>query len=148
MPLSLAMRRFIVVGQRLIGGNHIGEFGVAALARILDRVKDGRHAGRIAVRGIRMPEVAAVDQADGLAVPDIVGEHQHLGIARHRIVGVELIFERAEAPRKRELRGGRKALIADDEHLVGVEGIADLRKIAVGERAQIDAQNFRAHARA
>ena len=53
-----------------------------------------------AVRRIGVPVIAAVDETDRFAVPDIIRKHEHFGIAVNCVMRIELVFERPKSAQK------------------------------------------------
>ena len=92
-----------------------------------------------------MPEITAVDEPNRFAVLDVVRQHQDFGIARHGVVSVQLVFERAEAARKGKLPRRRKVLISNRDHLISMKRVANAAKHVIRKGVEIDAQDFGAH---
>ena len=122
------------IRQRLVGGVHRGEQGVAALGRALLDVEDAAH---------RRLEVAAHVGVPALAIGArqvLVGMDDHqLGLAR-LVRRRRMHMQLAEQPAEGQVLVGRDVLVAEEDHEVLGQRAMDLVLLAVGERlAEIEA---------
>ena len=129
-----------LVVERVVGGAHVGELGVAALG-----VHDARGQQRILgrdrpERAVRVPQhVAEVEQAlaavagQRLVVLAEVGDVVHAGrqalVLRLGDVAAARVLDRAEVERERHLLLVGQLLVAEDEHGVLVHAGLDGRHV-------------------
>ena len=105
--------------ERVVDLVHVAEFGVAAPARIAHGIEHGAVAGLFVMRGVRMPEVAGIHDADGRAVgPNLIRQDQDVGIIRMRIGAAVLGFEWSELTGECRLLLRRQSLGADNDDRV------------------------------
>ena len=90
-------------------------------------------------------KIPAINQPHRLSAPDIVRKHQHFGIALDRVMRIELVFQRAEPARERNLCRGRDILIAYRNHFMRVKGTADFFKAFRAQAIEIDRCDFCTH---
>ena len=110
-----------VLGQVLVGEDHIRPHRVAADGRALHAAQDRAERRRFAPGGIRVPRVfvAVVGLIRGL-----VDAHE---ARMFRIAaGDGMVFQLAEAARKRHMLGARDVLIAQEQHPMFQQRRADL----------------------
>ncbi len=112
-------------GQRLVGGEHVGEIGIAARLRRrhLERMQHGGLGRHVDVGHVGMPHGLAVAEiADRLAVLDDVGDHVELRVllVERLAVGVRSgRIELAEIPAEGdELRVGERLPVEHDHEPV------------------------------
>ena len=127
--------------ERVAGRVHAREHRVAAVARDLDGAQDRAEGGALRVGVVGVPVVGAV-----AAGRDLV-EHVDLGIVVVlRLEGRDL--DRAEMPREGDVVRLRQVLVAEEEHEVGVERVAERFDGLVREGLrQIDAADLGADLR-
>ncbi len=131
--------------QRLVGGIHVGEHGVAALRRHRHRVQDGRHrrlgAERLVGMPHRRPDGAArlalvVEVGDDVQQREVVLAAVELGVA---LEGAELLGE-GDLLRLGEL------LVPEHEKLVTEKGLMHrLPGRRIERPGQVEADHLRRH---
>ena len=96
-----------------------------------------------------MPVAAGVGEADILAVPHLVGDEEDLGEFGVQEMAQDVEFERTEPAAEGHVLGGRQLLlVAEDEHGVAVEGVADRPELVLREVVgQIEADDLGAERR-
>ena len=137
--------RLHVVGQGLVGGGHVGPFGVAADLRYGDRLEDGVGGRPVDIGMVRVPVAAGVGDADVLAVHHLGREDQHFGLVLHLVLRVDVVLDLAEAPRERGLLRGIERLAAHRQHLVCVQRVAETQERGLVHGRGIDSGHLRAH---
>ena len=100
-----------LVGQAVVGGAHVGEQGVAACLRHLDRVEDGEFGRLFAPGHVVVPQVFVATELLGLLE---AGEFGELAVRGDERVELEL----AEAPREFDVLAGVDRLIAKEDDFV------------------------------
>ena len=127
--------RLDVFGQPLVGQHHVGPHRVAAHRRAFDAAQHAAEGRLLAPGGVGVPGVLVA--VVGL-VGRLVDAHQAgiLGVA----AGHRVVFEFAEVPREGHVLGARDVLVAEEQHPVLQQQLADLgdqRGIARGD-AEVD----------
>ena len=109
----------LIVGEPVVGRVHVGEQCVATRFGHLHRVEDGAHAGALAPRHIVMPRVLVT-----LHVERLLETHEFGGAG---VRGDERVnFEFSETSRESHVLFGGERLIAEEDHLVLVQGTTNI----------------------
>eukprot|EP00659_Diplonema_papillatum_P021701 gene21699-biopygen22005 len=135
------------LGQVVPGFMHVGEQCVATLGRQLLGMEHRAQARQLLIGEVRVPELAGVSQADGLAVFDDVGDDQDF-----RVVGQQELFEHmdlqhAETAAEGDLLLGGDTLVAEDHDVMVQMRAVNACEVLVADRAgQVQAYDFGADA--
>ena len=123
------------IGQRIVGGAHIGEFGVTSDRRDAARIKDRRARRQIFERAIGVPQPVTKIQTAHLAVlgPDFapmgqVRDIDHFGSQaqfRIRPICANRRFNRSDVSGEREVLFLGEILIGKNQHRVSPERLLD-----------------------
>ena len=139
--------------QRVAGGLHAAEPGVAAARRDLQRIEHRGVGRRVEIAHVGVPHrLAGAQGADRIAVGvEHVGHDIDVGIARRADAAALLVgrrIELAEAPAERQQVVVAERLAAQQDHrMLGARRARSPANSASLSRREIDAGNLRAHRR-
>jgi len=136
-----------VLGQVVPGLVHVGKQGVAAFGWQFPGMQHRAQAGQFFIGKVRMPELARIAQADGLAVFDDVGDDQDFRVVGQQELLEHMDLQHAKAATEGDLLVGGDALVAKDHHMVIQVRAVNAGEILVIDRAgQIQADDLGPHA--
>ena len=138
--------------QRVAGGLHAAEPGVAAARRDLQRIEHRGVGRRVEIAHVGVPHrLAGAQGADRIAFGvEHVGHDIDVGIARRADAAALLVgrrIELAEAAAERQQVVVAELLAAQQDHRMVGPGALDRREIGIAQAPQIDAGNLRSHGR-
>ena len=133
--------------ERVVGGDHAREQGVAADRRHLHRVELGAGVGHLLGDLVDVPVFHAVgEHRFPLAVDDEVADEHHVGGIRRRVALVARMREAAESAAERGKPPRIERLIAKDHHPVAREHRTDRDDgRLIGIACHVEPSDLRAH---